>query len=586
MDIFEKNMAVLESHDSMLASTIACVQTGSDLITTSNGPVQVLRVGNISLHSRYNPEMEASGWVRHYSEEIDNSQSVCVLGFGQGYHLKALCSQYTGSIYVIEQRPDIIRKAFETVDLTEVIPRLAVITGDEFPDGMAPRVILEHQPSVKCCPEFYARAKERLKRAAYINNGLRIAVAGPIFGGSLPIAQYCSSALIDLGHQVEFIDCSRFHDDLFLAKELGRDGQRYNRMTDLLTNFASELVMARCEEFEPDIVLALAQAPLTPSGLARFRELGVKTAYWFVEDFRVMNYWRKIAPLYDYFFTIQRGQFLDELREAGAVNMHYLPVAASPRIHQPLHLTDDEKEYYGSDLSFVGAGYFNRRHFFKGLMDYDLKIWGVDWDMTSSLAQYVQRDGERIETNEMVRIFNAAGININLHSSTYHRGVNPFGDFVNPRTFEIIASGGFQLVDRRADLDIMFDPDSEIVIFDGLGDLREKAGYYLDNPDRRRLIAESGRERVLKDHTYKCRMRGMIDLIASGGGDAKWKSSGESLEKLRKQAQGHTELEQFLAGMGDRKRIGLSDIIDEIRSGDGELSRAESMFMLMHEAAI
>ena len=41
------------------------------------------------------------------------------------------------------------------------------------------------------------------------------------------------------------------------------------------------------------------------------------------------------------------------------------------------------------------------------------------------LTRVLQRNGARIDTDDAVRIFNATAINLNLHSSTYHDGVDP-----------------------------------------------------------------------------------------------------------------------------------------------------------------
>ena len=46
-----------------------------------------------------------------------------------------------------------------------------------------------------------------------------------------------------------------------------------------------------------------------------------------------------------------------------------------------------------------------------------------------------------------------ATINLNLHSAMQGRGVNREGDFVNPRTFEVAATGAFQVVDDLLDVE-------------------------------------------------------------------------------------------------------------------------------------
>src|SRR5207244_1404466 len=109
-----------------------------------------------------------------------------------------------------------------------------------------------------------------------------------------------------------------------------------------------------------------------------------------------------------------------------------------------------ERAELGAPVGFVGAGYRNRRIAFRPLLDLGLKIWGTEWGGAGQVEAAVQRDGARISTEDTVRIFNATRVNLNLHSSTYVDGVEPRGDFVNPRTFELAAAGAFQLVDRRA----------------------------------------------------------------------------------------------------------------------------------------
>jgi spore maturation protein CgeB len=432
--------------------------------------------------------------------------------------------------------------------------------------------------------EYFDDMQAKLRSREAIRRGLRILVVSPIYGGSLPVAGYCSSSLIKMGHTVELIDNSRFDDALFYAKDISSDRQRYNRLLKHLSSFISEAVTARCESFKPDIVLALAQAPLTADCLETLRRQKVTTAYWFVEDFRFMEYWKNIAAYYDFFFTIQKGQFFTELQSAGIKNYHYLPMAACPDIHKPVRLSEEEIKYYGSDLSFAGAGYYNRRLFMRGLLDFDFKIWGSDWDLHSDLAPCIQRSGARIDTEEIVKIFNASRININLHSSTYHKGINPFGDFINPRTFEIMACGGFQLADRRPALEGLFEAGEEIIVFDDLGDLRSKAAYYLADPEERHRIAERGRQRVLREHTYENRMKEMLEVIAARGlRQPLWLEEGEEVEGLIKEAGSDSELGKYLYRFPGKRRITLSDITAEITGSEGEISKTEGILMLMNE---
>jgi spore maturation protein CgeB len=584
--IFEKNISALKKNNPRLAEAIVR-QKGEDslkIIYSRNGLPSV-RVNNITLHSLYDPEREAKIWVQHYEDVIKSASVIFVFGFGLGYHLLELCKRATDrEITVFEPGIDILKIALKTVDLSSILSKVKIVNEARISPFQGRAAILQHKPSMNLKHSFYGQVLSKLKTLESVRNGLRILVVSPIYGGSLPVARYCSSALKRLGHNVELMDNSRFADALFFAKEITKDRQRYNRLIDLLSSFLSEAFMARCEIFKPDLVFALAQAPLTVTCLDSLNQHKVPVAYWFVEDFRFMEYWKKIGPYCNYFFTIQRGDFFSELSKVGVKNYYYLPMAAEPNIHKPQELTEEEKNYYGSDISFVGAGYYNRQHFFKGLLDFDFKIWGTDWDINSALYKCIQRGGERVETEEIVKIFNAAKININLHSSTYHKGINPFGDFVNPRTFEIISSGGFQLVDRRSGLDELFEINKEVVVFDSLEDVRNKIMYFLNNPEERKEIIERGRERVMREHTYEHRMKEMLDYIVERGFEPPvWIDNKEDIEKLVKESGHDTELGQFLMKFAGKNRISLSDITEEILNGKGDISKTEAIFLMMKE---
>jgi spore maturation protein CgeB len=591
---FRENLFVLKQVNPDLAESIEKLQAvdALEILETKTG-MKSLRVDNSLLHSLYDPVKEAEEWVKHYEENINTGSLIFVLGFGFGYHILELCKKTQKGITVFEPRLEIIRAALESVCLTPVLERVRIVAGDKpslsshgkgrIKVGISP-VILQHKPSVNISPDYFKHLLARLKSREGISEGLKILVVSPLYGGSYPIALYCSSTLKKMGHNVELIDNSRFSDAMFFAKDIAEDKLRYNRMIDMITSFLSEAVIARCETFKPDLVFALAQSPLTVDCLKRLKNNNIPTAYWFVEDFRLMDYWKNIAGFYDYFFVIQKGDFSDEMKAVGVKNYHYLPLAASPDVHERVEMPDAEIDYYGSDISFVGAGYYNRRHLFKGLLDHDFRIWGTNWDMSSPLARCVQRSGERVDTDDIVKIFNASKININLHSSTYHNGINPFGDFVNPRTFEIASCGAFQLVDNRSALADLFEIGDEIIVFKDLEDLKQKIAYYLDHPAERERTAERAKQRVLRDHTYEHRMVEMLEYLADNGFiPALLEQEGEIVERLVEEAGRDTVLGEYLSKFPARERMTLSDIVKEIEESEGDLNIPETLFLTMSE---
>lgn len=571
-----KNIETLKTVDRRLAEAITRTSSAEDInIIISKKGLPSLKIGNITLHSLYDPVKEAEDWIRYYHERIRNTSSIIILGFGLGHHISGLSEVVDADLIVYEPRLDILKTAFEYTDFTHLFPRLRIMTGYEIPETGKDFIILEHKPSVSLNPDYFEKIRLRLKA------GLRIMVVSPIYGGSFPIAQFCENALRNLGYKVDFVDNSIYKEALLSIDRITSNKTHQGQLREMLINFASEAIIARCNEFKPALILALAQAPLTAGSLQKLNHNKIPTAFWFVEDFRLMEYWQGVAPLYDYFFTIQRGKFFDRLKERGVKNSSYLPLAAPPDIHKKVELAEDELKTYGSDVSFVGAGYRNRRKFFEGLLDLDFKIWGNEWDLNSPVGRCIQRSGKRIDTEEIVKIFNAAKININLHSSTYHNGVNPYGDFVNPRTFEILACGGFQLVDHRSLLPELFEIDKEIVCFKDINDLRDKIQYYLKNPDEREEIALAGRARVLREHTYEQRIKEMLDFIFENGYELpEWRPEAQDVDLLIDAAKDNKELKGYLERFINKGSIGIKDIIIDIQSGDGNLSRVERVFLL------
>jgi spore maturation protein CgeB len=342
---------------------------------------------------------------------------------------------------------------------------------------------------------------------------IRVLVVLPLYGGSLPVGRYAARGLEEAGCLVETFEAPAFYSAFTALEDLRVGAERHEALQNTFLQAISQAILSKAEAFAPDLVLCLAQAPLSPLALKRLRAGKVPTAMWFVEDFRLFPYWRAFAPLYDLFAVIQKEPFLEELSAIGVSNALYLPLAADPSLHRPLRLSAREKKEFGSALSFMGAGYPNRRRVFREFAGRDFKIWGTEWEGEALLAPLVQRGGARISPEDTVRIYNAGAINLNLHSSVLAGEEVSRGDFVNPRTFELAACEAFQLVDRRALLDELFAPD-ELARFDSLPGLLAAVAHYKDRPDERRRMAAKARQRVLAEHTYARRMEALLAFAA------------------------------------------------------------------------
>lgn len=586
-NFFKKNIGTLSQKDPELAGYLSGLQVrnGYEVVHSKSGH-PVLKAGNISLHSLYDPVKDGEKWVESQMDTIGNTTSLVILGMGFGYHILPLLKGQR-EIMIVEPHPYVLRVAMEHCDLTPILSRCQIAVErnlSEVLERITPEtVILPYGPSRYLDPGFFDSTLGRI-RLYQSPRPLKIMVVTPIYGGSYPIAQYAASALTEMGHKVELLDFSPYQDALFSIKQITPYAGDQAQLQGLLSNFLANVVMARAMAVKPDLVFFMAQAPVCPDLFKKLKEREIPSAFWFVEDYHLFKYWQEIAPHCDYFFTIQRNGFFNALRGAGVANYHYLPTAASPTIHREVALTEEERKEYDSDISFVGAGYNNRRQFFLGLLDRKFKIWGNEWDNPGILNRFLQRKGARVSTEDSVKIFNATRVNINLHSSTACNGVDPAGDFVNPRTFEIASCGSFQLVDNRAGLSGLFHIGSELITFSDIEDLRGKIDYFLNHPEERREIAHRAQKRALKEHTYRARMEEMLGFLYSRGFQPKpLPPQDRSVDELIAEAEVETDLGVYLSRFRGKDRLTLEDVLNTISEGEGKLSDIEKTFLLMRE---
>jgi spore maturation protein CgeB len=76
---------------------------------------------------------------------------------------------------------------------------------------------------------------------------------------------------------------------------------------------------------------------------------------------------------------------------------------------------------------------------------------------------------------------------------------------MNYRVLEVLGSGGFLLTDYKQDTANYFQQDEDLVFYKDNKDLIEKIAKYLKNDGLRAKIAQNGRNKIMKYHTFKQR---------------------------------------------------------------------------------
>ena len=595
MNSFEINTSRLAQHDQALAAAIRQSGGGALEILPARTGMTSARANGRWVHSAYDPMKEAQAWAEGQTHQ--EGETIVVFGVGLLYHVEALCARLPRTTAVVIVVPDlrVLADAAAARTWGDCIDRVSWAWGatEAISDHIAsvghPLRLVIYAPAASLHADSHRAIETALQRktAAQAGGQLRIAVVGPIYGGSLPITRYAVSALESLGHHVRWLDHS-VHATSYHQLELLKNSQHRLALQSKYAEMLSRVTMAQLAEDPPDLVLSLAQAPLILPALEHLRRKKFLTAMWFVENYRHLTYWQQLAAGYDFWFVIQQEPCIAALKRAGAKDVRYLPMAADPSLHRPLELTEEEREEYRSDVSFVGAGYANRREIFPKLVgqDWTFKLWGDEWDGATGLTSVLQRNGARVDTDTCLKVFNASDVNLNLHSWA-GTGFDPEGDFVNPRTFELAACGAFQLADRRSLMPDLF-AENEIVTLSSPDALPAEISRWLREPEQRMAMAAQARQRVLAEHTYRHRMQDLLSRIGVVSPDriGSILRGDRQAEMLALAADGpFPSIAATLRTFPSTQRVGLKQLAAQIRSRGpmGTLSREDLMVLMLDE---
>jgi spore maturation protein CgeB len=226
------------------------------------------------------------------------------------------------------------------------------------------------------------------------------------------------------------------------------------------------------------------------------------TYNWFCDDhWRFSNFSKYFAPHFSFVSTTDR-EALPKYEGIGYRNALLTQWACNEFDY--VFLPDVEKAY---PVSFVGQPHGNRRRLIRYLARnrIDVAAFGNGWDRG------------RVSQEDMIRIFNASLINLNLSNSSWNiRTIFRNQQQIKGRNFEIPGCGGFLLTNYVQNLGEYFSLDNEVVCFSGKQDMLEKIRYYLTHDEERERIARAGYERTRREHTYTRRFK---ELFARMGFD-------------------------------------------------------------------
>lgn len=351
---------------------------------------------------------------------------------------------------------------------------------------------------------------------------MHVLLVGPaprIFGaGNFRWFSYTTRALERLGHTVSRFPCREaWLSSSALIQRVrwvpGASGQ-LARYRQALLHGRNRALIRLARRLRPDLIIVLKGDILPGEVLAEIKRAarGPLVTWWVDDPWRCPSFLPSFA-LFDHVFIFDRS-YLPRLAELGVACGHFLPCACDETVYRPLQLSPAERRRYACEVAFVAWYFPERTPIVKALAGaVDLGVWGGQWDRSevrhAGGGATVIR-GQAVSDRTAATIYAASQIGLNVHQRQSRLGG------LNTRTFEILASGLFQLVDQVGGIEELLTPGTEVVCYRSPEEVRRLATHYLADPMARLRIAARGRERVLDEHTYVCRMRTLCDLARGG----------------------------------------------------------------------
>lgn len=264
---------------------------------------------------------------------------------------------------------------------------------------------------------------------------------------------------------------------------------------------------------KPDVsVFCLYKEEFEDRFLAEYRK-HTKTIAYFIDDEWRQDFFRRYIPHFDHFSTRDYYLYRSYLAE-GLNQAIYCPLGFNDKIY----IKKDLPIKY--DISFVGGSNPERRWIVDLLQKEGLKVnvFGRGWGL----------EDRWVTQEEMVDIFNQSRINLNLTNSKiydvrfmlyalkYPRSLRSIlrsqktKEGIKGRHFEICGSGGFQLSFYVRGLNLFYQIDKEIVVYENIDSIADYIKFYLKNEELRVDIAKSGYDRSISEHSSQKYVLNMV----------------------------------------------------------------------------
>ena len=292
------------------------------------------------------------------------------------------------------------------------------------------------------------------------------------------------------------------------VRSLGHPCRLVNAVTwtQNLRQLAAPILSRMVASFEPDAIILGRHATLL--GDQRLRQLlrGRYSAFWYFD--------LRVPPIPD---VIKLGRMVDAMfvtylptvetySALGIANVMHLPQGMDPELDRPPSSVPDR---YRCDVAFIGGNSPHRNTVLRSMArTYDLQIRGPGWRKAPPGLPIA---GGPIYGKAYAQAVAGAAVSLGAHSLPEMAAQTASA---SNRMWKVMGCGGFYLGEWVQGIEALGTEGVHCAWYRILDEGIDRVRYYLDRPDERRRIANSGRRHSLEHHTYAHR----VHLLLQGRG--------------------------------------------------------------------
>ena len=343
-----------------------------------------------------------------------------------------------------------------------------------------------------------------------VSKVLSILYVGPIIDGSTTVQR--SQAFLDLGHQLSYVSTAAASHMVVKPTLCSRIWRRIVGQQDNVKANATILRMMHEQLF--DMLWIDKGLTIHARTLKQARQCQPECRIVGFSPDDMMNranqswHFHQGLPFYD-FFVSTKSYNVPELQALGCPKVLFMENAYDPHTHRPMPVDDIDRQRLGGAVGFIGQWEPERAELLRSLAlaGIPVRVWGYTWERMKHVPVGMRIENRPLWGDDYARAICAFDINL-----CFLRKCNR--DLQTTRTMEIPACGGFMLAERTTEHELLFTEGHEADYFTDAQELIQKTRYYMDNPDKRRMIAAHGLVRCLRDgYSYQRRLDEILNCV-------------------------------------------------------------------------